>query len=100
MANCDSAVAGFDTDIDVSGGKENGVLERERDCEAEHWSRDEFSAKESSLNGRNSLQGLFSGEGIIPERKKFFAGIIFQWRIIPKRKKFFAGIIFRRRNHP
>lgn len=31
VANCDSAVAGFDTDIDVSGGKENGVLERERD---------------------------------------------------------------------
>ena len=57
VANCDSAVAGFDTDIDVSGGKENGVLERERECEAEHWSRDEFSAKESSLNGRNPFQG-------------------------------------------
>ena len=118
MANCDSAVAGFDTDIDVSGGKENGVLERERDCEAEHWSRDEFSAKESSLNGRNFLQGLFSSGGIIPERKKFFAGIIFRWEesslsgrnslqglfsgegIIPERKIFFAEIIFRRGNHP
>lgn len=30
---------------------------------------DEFSAEESSLNGRNSLQGLFSSEGIIPERQ-------------------------------
>ena len=44
---------------------------------------DEFSAEESSLNGKNSLQGLFSGEGIIPERKKFFAGIIFQRRNHP-----------------
>jgi len=83
VVNCDSAVAGFDTDIDVSGGKENGVLERKRDCKAEHWSRDEFPVEESSLNERNSLQGLFSGEGIIPEQKKLF-----------------AGIIFRRRNHP
>ena len=31
VANCDSAVAGFDTDIDVSGGKDNGVLERGRE---------------------------------------------------------------------
>ena len=42
-----------------------------------------FPAGESSLNGRNSLQGLFSGEGIIPERQKFFAEIIFQWRNHP-----------------
>ena len=45
--------------------------------------RDYFPAKESSLNGRNSLQGLFSGGGIIPERKKLFAGIIFQRRNHP-----------------
>ena len=31
VADCDSAVAGFDTDIDVPNWKENGVLERERD---------------------------------------------------------------------
>ena len=36
---------------------------------AEHLCGDEFSAKKSSLNGRNSLQGLFSGGGIIPERQ-------------------------------
>ena len=46
---------------------------------AEHLCRDEFSAKESSLNGRKFLQGLFSDGGIIPERKKFFVGIIFRW---------------------
>jgi len=44
---------------------------------------DEFLAEESSLSGRNSLQGLFSSGGIIPERKKFFAGIIFQRRNHP-----------------
>ena len=42
---------------------------------AEHLCGDEFSAKESSLNGRNSLQGLFSGEGIIPERQIFCPGM-------------------------
>lgn len=36
--------------------------------------------EKSSLDGRNSLQGLFSSGGIIFDRKKFFAGIIFQWR--------------------
>ena len=36
---------------------------------------DEFSAEESSLNGKNSLQGLFSGEGIIPERRIFCPGM-------------------------
>ena len=97
--------------------------------------RDAFSVEESSLGGRNSLQGLFSNGEIIPERKECFAGIIFQWRnhpwaeeilcrdyfpaekssldgrnslqglfsngeIISERKKFFAGIIFQWRNHP
>jgi len=64
------------------------------------------------------LQGLFFSGGIIPERKKFFAGIIFRWgesslsgrnalqglfsngEIISERKKYFAGIIFPWRNHP
>ena len=44
---------------------------------------DEFSAKESSLNGKNFLQRLFSSEGIIPEQKKFFAGMNFQRRNHP-----------------
>ena len=47
---------------------------------AEILCRDYFPMEESSLSGRNSLQGLFSNGGIIPERKECFAGIIFQWR--------------------
>ena len=35
--------------------------------------RDYFLVEESSLSGRNALQGLFSSGGIIPERKKCFA---------------------------
>ena len=42
-----------------------------------------FRWEESSLSGRNFWQGLFSSGEIIPERKKFFAGIIFQWRNHP-----------------
>ena len=39
--------------------------------------------EKSSLNGRNSLQGLFSSGEIILGRKKFFAEIIFQRRNHP-----------------
>ena len=47
---------------------------------AEQLCRDYFPVEESSLSGRNSLQGCFSSGGIILGRKKCFAGIIFQWR--------------------
>ena len=54
---------------------------------AEILCRDYFPMEESSLGGRNSLQGCFSSDGIIPGRKKFFAEIIFQWRNHPKSGK-------------
>ncbi len=54
---------------------------------AEHLCRDYFPVEESSLSGRSSLQGCFFSGGIILNRGKFCAGMLFQRRNHPKSEK-------------
>ena len=54
---------------------------------AEHLCRDYFPVEESSLSGRSSVQRCFFSGGIILNRGKFCAGMLFQRRNHPKSEK-------------